>query len=303
MNWGKRKKAAALLLVADMVLLGGALFVDRFMLGLALTIAGALLAATLWLVNKLLLKSAWYRALMVDLDWERFPGVPWTRTHIERNFALLNIGDQAARRAFNYSDVPVLAMNLAHHPQTLRYGLRVVKNFFSILRYGGWVIIPVGVHEGSDERESLVDAVRYARLLAPELIESRYRRLALFLARFPVFMGLARLYDRVVPGAAIDGAERATLLRELVDFCTARDLRPVFVILPASEAQLDRTERERRSAEINEGLAALERDVPILDYLRGAHFSAPEYYDAQMYLNESGAGAFTAQVVADLQRL
>lgn len=358
MNWGRKKKATALLLAVDIVALAIMLAADRLALWVALNALFIVAGALMFSANKILLASAWYRSLLVDPEHTRYPDNVWYRAHDERNFDLVNIGSSSPYYAFDYRGLDVRAMNWATQPQTLLYDIRLVKNFHSILRPGGAVLIAIMPFTSINKPPTLMEAVRYARTLAPELIAERYRKKALLLARYPIFLGRVALKelvksiigyralkawakhilgrDRVAPASAQEAAwldanarawaagwqrqfdiadlhapltpvnqrgreVRIAAMRELVDFCTERDLQPVYVIMPMSAALQRYLDADFRRIYIDEYLAAVDRDVPTLDYLAPDKFAdAKEYRDAYFF-NEQGAREFTARVVADLR--
>ena len=100
-----------------------------------------LLFAPISIPNKLVKRTNWYKNLF-SLDKNNYPSNVWYREHEERNFDVVNVGSSSALYAFDYTEEPVKAFNWAAQPQSLEYSFRILKNYFSILRHGGTVIIP-----------------------------------------------------------------------------------------------------------------------------------------------------------------
>lgn len=137
-----------------------------------------------WLNNRVM-KTNWYRNQLLDPN--NYPTNYWYRDHSERNFDVVNIGSSSALYAFDYGKFPVKAFNWALKPQSMDYGFKVLKNFFSILKKDGVVLIPLGPFSGlSVEREWAKDAYdKYYGILSPELLDDfpsvAYRR------KYPLF--------------------------------------------------------------------------------------------------------------------
>lgn len=123
-----------------------------------------------WL-NKLVKQTNWYINSIPDKD--KYPTNEWYRTHSERNFDIINLGSSSAVYAFDYSDTGAKAFNWALRPQYLQDGFKVLKNFFSILRHNGIILIPLGPFSGLQPKSGSNKANdRYFHILAPELIDN-----------------------------------------------------------------------------------------------------------------------------------
>lgn len=97
-------------------------------------------------LNKRIKKTNWYKNQLVDKS--QYPTNEWYRFHSERNFDIVNIGSSSALFAFNYQYTNYNGLNWAGRPQSLELGFKLIKNFFSILRKGGAVLIPVSPFTG-----------------------------------------------------------------------------------------------------------------------------------------------------------
>ncbi|MCM1218487.1 MAG: hypothetical protein NC548_28700 [Lachnospiraceae bacterium] len=97
-------------------------------------------------INGLVMRTNWYRNVIVEEG--KFPIETWYRKHIERNYDIVNIGSSSAVYAFNYEGLPIKAFNWALQPQSMEYSYRVLKNFHSIIRQNGIVLIPFSPFSG-----------------------------------------------------------------------------------------------------------------------------------------------------------
>lgn len=123
------------------------------------------------LLNKAVKHTWWFRSSIPDLN--NYPTNEWYREHEERNYDVVNIGSSSAKHAFDYSGLGIKAFNWAEQPQSLSYGFKILKTYFSILKRNGIVIISLGPFSGLDVdgkwRKETND--KYYYLLAPALID------------------------------------------------------------------------------------------------------------------------------------
>lgn len=344
---GKKKKLAALLLVLDVIMLVVCYLSDKLLIFAALNALGLVMLTFLWQGNRVLLKSSWYRNMLVDYDHEIYPDNVWYRVHDERNFDLVNLGSSSSVYAFDYDGHDVKAMNWAQQPQTLLDDIRLVKNFHSILKEGGYVLISIMPFTSINKQTGLLNAVRYSQTLADVLLEEKYRRKANFLARYPIFMGkralkevvkaligchqnmqkwqqpennsmseaeleadamnwdkgwrqqfsIADYKDPLTKTNAEGRQVRIQAMRDLIDFCQERGYKPVYVILPMTKQLRHYLHDEFLDKYVYEYLKQVERDVPILDYLKDEEMLQPELYANAYFLNKQGARKFTGKVL------
>ncbi len=296
----------------------------------------------------MLKRTEWYKRLFVDPEHERFPDNLWYRKHHERNFDLVNLGSSAARWAFDYEGLNVKAMNWACQPQTLTDDFRILKNFHSILRHKGHVLITIMPFTSLNKEVGMMDTFKYQGTLDRSLLDPRYTRKAALYRRFPVLFGRAALKGLIrsllkrEPAAFvqplcqsmssaqldadalrwIDGwkkqfrisdfdaplseenrkgrAFRVSLLREMLDFCTERELVPVYVIPPVTKHLSAYFTDEFQERYIYGFLEEVGRDVRLLDYSRDEVLTDDRYYFNSFFLNREGAGKFTVQLLKDL---
>lgn len=194
---GRKKKLALLLFVLDVIMLAVCYQSDKLLIFAVLNALGLVMLTFLWLGNRVLLKSPWYCNLFVDYNHEIYPDNVWYRVHDERNFDLVNLGSSSSVYAFDYDGHDVKAMNWAQQPQTLLEDIRLVKNFHSILKEGGYVLISIMPFTSINKKTGLMDVVRYRRVLAGSLQEKKYLRKADFLVRYPIFIGKRALKEAV----------------------------------------------------------------------------------------------------------
>lgn len=135
-------------------------------------------------------RTEWYRSLFLDIDHDLYPGNEWYRKHEERNFDIINLGSSSGKWAFDYRAVPgIRGMNWAQQPQTLVEDYNLLRNFHSILRKGGHVLITIMPFTSLNKTTGLKDALRYLRLGAHEPIETRLLGKARRHAEFPILFG------------------------------------------------------------------------------------------------------------------
>lgn len=121
-------------------------------------------------------RTNWYKAQCLDPG--NYPTNEWYRNNEDRNFPIVNIGSSSALYAFDYDKVGIKGFNWALQPQSMEYGFKVLKNFFSILRPKGIVTIPLCPFSGLSvpSREWAQSTVeRYCGILDGSLIENYNR--------------------------------------------------------------------------------------------------------------------------------
>lgn len=125
----------------------------------------------IWL-NRQVKKTNWYKNTL--LDPSNYPNNEWYRTHEERNYDVVNVGSSSALYAFDYSQSPVKAFNWALQPQSMEYSYNLLKNFHSILRPKGIILIPLGPFSGLSVFDKWAQTAndKYFGILYPELIDN-----------------------------------------------------------------------------------------------------------------------------------
>lgn len=193
MKWGRKKKAAAWIVVLDVVISAILCLNEAEFMAIGLNVLACLCAVALYIGNRILLQSNWYRQIFVDPDHEVFPDNVWYRAHDERNFDLVNLGSSSSYYAFQYDGLPVKAMNWARQPQALLDDIRLVKNFHSILKDGGYVLISIMPFTSINKKTGFYDCLRYVNTLDGELLDPQYRRKAGLVARYPILFAKAAI--------------------------------------------------------------------------------------------------------------
>ena len=89
----------------------------------------------LLVLNKLIKRTNWYKSQLAD-------GLKF-RKDISCELDLCNLGSNSGNYAFDYEGTGLKAENWAVGPQTLSYDFRVLKNYFSYLKEGATVLIPI----------------------------------------------------------------------------------------------------------------------------------------------------------------
>lgn len=141
-------------------------------------------------------QTNWYKNTIPSL--ENYPGNDWYRTHTERNFDIVNIGSSSGLYAFDYTDTGIKAFNWALQPQSMEYSLKVLKNYFSILRQKGIVVIPFSPFSGLSVTGKWTETAndKYYHILDSTLIEDyqnvRNRRM------YPLFYSPKQSIKRLI---------------------------------------------------------------------------------------------------------
>lgn len=88
------------------------------------------------LVNKILMTTDWYR----EGFWKGTTKF-WNISTCD--YEIVNLGSNSGKYAFSYDNIHVKGMNWAIGPQSLVHDFNLLKNYFSYLREGGIVLIPL----------------------------------------------------------------------------------------------------------------------------------------------------------------
>lgn len=185
----KKKKLALALMCADIIFIAICIAGDWLQFAILVNVLAILMLAGLIFANKVLLKSNWFKNIQADYEHEIYPDNTWYRKHDERNYDLVNLGSSSSVYAFDYTGTGIKAMNWALQPQTLHYDFKLLKQFHSILKKHGVVLISIMPFTSINKTTGLSDAVRYMNPLWDEMIDPEYRRKARWMNRYPVLMG------------------------------------------------------------------------------------------------------------------
>jgi len=128
-------------------------------------VALIMIQPVLLVLNKLIKRTNWYKSQLAD-GWK-------FRKDISCELDLCNLGSNSGNYAFDYESTGLKAENWAVGPQTLSYDFRVLKNYFSYLKEGATVLIPICPFSGciKDFEEESVN-YKYYSFLHPKMILS-----------------------------------------------------------------------------------------------------------------------------------
>ncbi len=138
-------------------------------------------------------KTSWYRRKFILPNDCEYPTRAWHFKNESRNFDLVVLGSTGAKWAFDFSVCRLKCMNWAQQPQYLQNDFRVLKNYHSILRHGGHVIVTLMPYSFLYFDDTLDETVRYTKILDGTLLNHKYLATAYRLARFPIFYGIGSL--------------------------------------------------------------------------------------------------------------
>lgn len=187
---GKKKSFALAAFLLDVLFcLAFIILLKNWILPVVVNCLAFLGLSLLFVMNKVLLKSNWYKNLFVDFNHERYPDNVWYRKHDERNYDLVNLGSNCSKYAFDYSDCDIKAMNWAPGSQTLIDDFKLVKNFHSILKDGGIVLITIMPFTSINKKVGFMDVFKYCYSLDSTLIDKKYITKCLIMKKYPILFG------------------------------------------------------------------------------------------------------------------
>ena len=122
-----------------------------------------LIQPALLVLNKLVKRTNWYQSQLAD--GSKF------RKDISCDLDICNLGSNSGKYAFDYHESGLKGENWAIGPQTLSYDFRVLKNYFSYLKEGATVLIPLCPFSGciKDFKDEAVNR-KYYSFLHPKMI-------------------------------------------------------------------------------------------------------------------------------------
>lgn len=302
------------------------------------------------LFSPILKKSNWYKNLFIE---DIYPGNYWYREHDERNFDIVTLGSSSAKWAYDFSDYGIKAMNWAQQPQTLVEDYNLLRNFHSILRKGGWVIITIMPFTGLNKQTSIKDALKYQKVHSHEPIQPYLNEKARLIAQIPLLMGKPAVKalvkyllgkDEVLRTDKISNSEnnpmnneqleknalsfieswksqfyisdfdapltaenkkgrafRIKLMQTIIDFCTERDYKPIFIIPPVTKHLSKYYTRAFERTYIYSYLKDVNREIPLFDYSKEGELQQDDLYFNSFFLNKKGRKLFTHRVLSDLK--
>lgn len=144
----------------------------------------------LWHLSRPIKASQWYKAKFVDYNHEIYPDNVWYREHDERNFVVVNLGSSGGKWAFDWNEVGIKGMNWAQEPQTLIDDFRLLKNFHSILKKNGTVIITLMPFSGLNKKTGVMDTFKYLGTFYWDMAKDMpYLAEACRFRDYPIFFG------------------------------------------------------------------------------------------------------------------
>lgn len=115
--------------------------------------------------------SLWYRSLFVDYDHTTYPDNVWYREHDERNFDIVSLGSSCGKWAYDWNIAGIRGMNWAQQPQTLIDDFRLLRNFHSILKKNGVVVITIMPFTGLNKTTGVMDTLKYLETLYWDVVK------------------------------------------------------------------------------------------------------------------------------------
>ena len=150
----------------------------------------ALVLLSVFIANRIILSSNWFKGLHADPDHEIYPDNVWYRKHDERNYDLVNLGSNSAKYAFDYSNESVRAMNWSSGTQTLIDDYKLVRNFHSILKENGAVMITIMPFTSINKQTGLIDAFKFWKVLDYTQTDPKYYKKCWMFERLPILFGI-----------------------------------------------------------------------------------------------------------------
>lgn len=284
-------------------------------------------------LNKLARRSYWYNHIVFG-DCCKF----WN--HRTFDLDVVNLGSSSSVAAFDYSGFPQLkTANWAMAPQTLVADFEILRNYSCYLKKGATVIIPLcpfsclgGSNDDlSDKYYTVLNIASiphasYRRQQLQIQIKNnpwRYYPLAELMTKKPSKKGIEketfeadakmrmeswrkefsmiRFTDPlslVNQDAYHDGAK---VLGQMVDFCIERELNPILVMPPVSEAMRKQFRPDMKALFIDEFVKeGIGEKVKFIDYFADNRFEKDDFLNS-FILNVEGAKKFTEIVLKDVE--
>lgn len=117
------------------------------------------------ILNRLISKSHWYNNVL-------FGGVTKFWGNLPFNLDVINLGSSSAYHAFKYELCDIKAANWAIAPQSLQHDFNILKNYFSYLKNGAYVIISICPFSCLKTNYSSYHNFRYYTILHPATIDN-----------------------------------------------------------------------------------------------------------------------------------
>lgn len=293
------------------------------------------------LVNKILISTDWYR----EGFWKGTTKF-WNISACD--YEIVNLGSNSGKHSFCYEGLPVKGMNWAIGPQSLVHDYNLLKNYFSYLKEGGIVLIPLCPFSCLYSPYTKQSNFKYYPILHPATIidfdeaertraykikVNPFKEMPMYCVKSTLREILLKLYKKIKGQTIVDfeqdaknwialwknqfkitdlsapmlkhhkieRTDRAKTLKEIINFCQERSLRP-FIILPPLHPSLSAClSPEFRKEYIYDFIKEATNDTSLLlDYLDNKTISKNEYFLNSYFMNKQGATLFTEKVLNDL---
>lgn len=263
------------------------------------------------------------------------------------NNEIANLGSTSAFHAFNYSGTGLHGVNLATPKQSLKEDREMIKNYYSHLKEGSVVIIPLCLFSslvGEDEEMPDKYYVLFQNDSIPhfswkkknqiyDIYNKPYKYFPLWSFPYELMRPLKRRKDNMSsPDLEVDANRWMTgwkhefsiynfedqlslrnydsylssrqILEEIVDFCESRNLKPVIVYPPVSEALTSKITDKMRKIYLDDFVQGSKaKRVPFFNYLNDKEFNDNTLYLNSFFLNAKGSKVFTTRVIRDLKKI
>ena len=112
----------------------------------------------------------------------------------------------------------------------------------------------------------------------------------------------AAVIDFVIDGKYIPYREESvSVLRQIVEYCKERNLKPILLTIPMSEYLAKKFNADFRQKMVYDFVEELNIDgVMFLDYMFDSRFDNPSLYNGSFFLNLKGRKLFSSQLMKDL---
>ena len=259
-----------------------------------------------------------------------------------------NLGSSSGFYAFNYDTAGVKGLNLATPKQSLLADYEMIRNYFSFLKEGAVVIIPLCLFsalEGEDadfpdkyyvllQSESIPHYSWKKKLQVMDIFNNPIKYLPLFCFPREVLRSLKKHKRKQLSKKEMDvDAKRwlddwakefsiidfnrplslrnqdsfksaAMLLRNTIDFCISRNMKPVIVLPPVSKSLSVLYSNQVRKSLVTDFVAQGNvSKVPFLNYIDDEDFVEDDYYRNAFFMSKKGSEAFTKKVISDLREM
>ena len=296
------------------------------------------------ILNRIITRTEWYN----EEFWKgttKFWNIP------SCDYNVVNLGSNSGKYAFNYDNLPIKGINWAIGPQSLVHDFNILKNYFSYLKEGGIVLIPVcpfsclKVTYNKDTNfkyypilhpATIIDFDDAERTRAYKIRHNPFKEMPTYCIKKTIKEFIKKASAKLKSKAKIDfdknaedkikswknqfgiidlsaelqnkhkkeQTERATLLREMVEFCKERNLRPYIVLPPVHPALSRRLSSAFLKNYVYDFIELATNDSSIvLDYFNDSALQKDAYYRDSFFMNKTGAAIFTKRILNDLDLL